>query len=406
MLQNRLWTIANYDFSPRWSQRLRHRLASPLGVLLLAGMVAVLIGLTLHHRVFVLAGGLFGVAMLGVCWPWITMFAVRAELAFTIPRTTENCEVQLVLTIANHLPWPVAGLIVRGMGPSTNVPTVAGRSRTQCRWLFRPEVRGEYPQAPVEIVTSFPFGLWESRRRVAIESTLMVWPRTFAVGPVPLNDAAESIDGSMTRNKVGTTGDSVGVRPYRRGDSPRRIHWTQSARHDRLIVCELQAYSRPIILLLLDVDPAIHTLGAEGSREWAIRIAASFAQGWLNAGAQVGLAVGSLLLPPRSGTAHLTKLMDALARISDNSVSLAQVLALPGVRAQHDTLQVIISTDIQRSPIPDGSSRWAVLQRNGFGSTAKATNQTIRKRPWLTIPSADQVAQRLRHGTTEASHGS
>ncbi len=121
----------------------------------------------------------------------------------------------------------------------------------------------------------------------------------------PRSPEISRVEGNVSRNKIGTTGDVLGVRPYRRGDSPRRIHWGQSAKHDRLIVCELQSNARPVIQLVLDTDPRIHCgTGTNGSREWAIRIVASLAKGWIESGAQVGLACANVELPPASGVAQ------------------------------------------------------------------------------------------------------
>ena len=61
----------------------------------------------------------------------------------------------------------------------------------------------------------------------------------------------------LARDRPGTWGDVLGVRPYRRGDVLRRIHWPQSARHGQLVVCEVQA-SRPSVQIVLDTHPESH----------------------------------------------------------------------------------------------------------------------------------------------------
>jgi uncharacterized protein (DUF58 family) len=213
------------------------------------------------------------------------------------------------------------------------------------------------------------------------------------------------VEGNVTRNKVGSTGDVLGVRPYRRGDSPRRVHWSQSAKHDRLIVCELQSNSRPVVLLVLDADPAAHTPGPDGSREWAVRVAASLAKGWLEAGAQVGLACGGTVLPPQAGGAQLTLVLDALARVGPDCPPLAGVLADPRVKGDPAAVTVIVTSDAAGPVPPGGDRRWVVLARSGFGGT-EALSGARHPRAWLAIPSAEAVPHALRHGTAEASHGS
>jgi uncharacterized protein (DUF58 family) len=157
--------------------------------------------------------------------------------------------------------------------------------------------------------------LWEAKRELAVDAPLVVWPRTFPVGPIPPVSGDRQVEGNVTRSKVGTNGDVLGLRPYRRGDLPRRIHWGQSARQDRLIVCELEANSRPMIQIVVDADPSVHVgNGPASSREWAIRLAASFAKGWLEDGAQVGLAWGGHDVAPTSGQSQACRILDALAR--------------------------------------------------------------------------------------------
>jgi uncharacterized protein (DUF58 family) len=197
----------------------------------------------------------------------------------------------------------------------------------------------------------------------------------------------------------------LGVRPYRRGDSPRRVHWAHSAKHDRLIVCELQSHSRPVVLVVLDADPAVHTPGDNGSREWAIRVAASLAKGWLEAGAQVGLASGGTYLAPNAGGGHLTALLDALSRLGDTAPPLADVLADPRVKADPAGVRVVVTSDAGVLPADHSGRdvRRVVLDRAGFGGEASAGSDGS---AWLHLPSAADAPHQLRHGTPEASHGS
>lgn len=400
-----LASVSSRDYFPRFSRTVRRWVCSPLGVLLLAAVVAGLAGLVVHPRVFALAGGLLGVAAAGVCWPWLTVRGARAAVGFDRPRAVEGEEVAASAEVANHLPWPAWGLAVRAGEAVVRVPAVSGRSVASCRWAFTPPRRGEYPVQPPRAVTAFPFGIWEAGRRCKVSSRLVVWPRAYPVGPVPSSTGADVAEGNVTRSKVGSTGDVLGVRPYRRGDSPRRIHWAQSAKHDRLIVCELQAHSRPVVLVVLDSDPAVHTTGDDGSREWAIRVAASLAKGWLEAGAQVGLAGGGVYLVPNAGGDHLARLLDALARIGDTAPSLTEVLADPRVAADPAGVRVVVTSDAGVLP-PDPAGRdvrRVVLDRAGFGGEACDASDGS---PWLAIPSAADVPRQLRHGTPEASHGS
>jgi uncharacterized protein (DUF58 family) len=414
------WVSAavTYDVFPEFSAKVRRFVYHPLGVLSLAATVALLCGLVLHSQGLVLCGGVLAVIALGVVWPWLSLRGLAGTVTFDRSRASEGESVEVRLTVRNRLLWSALGLAVREGFGGTSSEAVAGiasvpRRRTAiCRWAFNPLCRGVYPLVAPKLTTGFPFGLWENRRKLAVETQLVVWPRTFPVGPIPPVSGDRQVEGNVSRSKVGTNGDVLGVRPYRRGDSPRRIHWSQSARHDRLIVCELQSNSRPVIQIVLDSDPRVHAgTGPGSSREWAIRIVASFAKGWLTDGAQVGLAWGGHDIPPASGQVQLRKILDALAGLpGECDKPLAEVLACPKCRGFRDGLQVIVTTDQAHAHQSCGSceaedQRRVVLEAGGFGECAASACGDC-PLPWLLIESAETVPALLLGGWREARHGS
>ena len=415
-LKARLAGAASHDFAPVFSAKARRFLYTPLGVLAAAGAASLLCGLFLHAQGFVLAGGVLAVAALGVVWPWLTGRGVGASLAFDRDRVCEGEPVGVALTLRNRLPWAARGLAVGG-GFGGGAEAVAGvvvvprRRVALCRWQFTPAARGVYPLAAVRVTTGFPFGLWNAGRSIAVASRLTVWPKTYPVGPVPPSVGNRQVEGSVSRGKVGTTGDVVGVRPYRRGDSPRRIHWGQSARQDRLIVCEVQSNTRPVIQIVVDLDPHSHAgAGPDSSREWAIRVAASFARGWLEDGARVGLAGGMCDIAPNSGPAQLRAVLDELASAADSPRPLTEVLACPRCQKFRDGLQVVIATDRSRGRVDceareAENRRWVVLPTAAFGG-AREDLDGGGATPWLALDSIEAVPGRLLGGWREARHGS
>jgi uncharacterized protein (DUF58 family) len=410
---NWIRSVASYDFSPRYSATIRKYLYHPFGILCLASLFSLLCGLFLHSQGFVLSGSLLAVIALGVIWPWLSLRGLDGLIRFEKQRGTEGESIEMQLRLTNRLPIAAFGLRVKEADLLAGISSLSRFRTSLYRWNLIPECRGIYPKHQPQISTGFPFGLIEKSRNLAIESTLIVWPKTFPVGPIPPVSGSHQVEGNVSRSKVGTNGDFLGVRPYRRGDSPKRIHWGQSARHDRLVVCELESNSRPVIQLVLDTDPHVHTgIGKNASLEWAIRIAASFAKGWLADGAQVGFAWAGGEIAPASGQLQLHQILDALAGLENSEARpVDEILACPHCRAFRDGLQVVITTDRCHAHGGCGvceaeDQRWVVLKSTGFSESQN--HETCGECPtaWLTIESPHAIPEQLKGGWREAKHGS
>ena len=422
-----LRAVATYDFFPEFSAKVRRLLYNPLGVLALAALAAARVR-SVPARAGLRAGrrrdGRRSCS--GVAWPWLSLRGLRGSIAFEqVAGLRGRPGARSCLTLRNRLPWSAWGWPCATA--STEDPDDERRtcSRRQHRLGAGPAngplplglragLPGRLPAAgapPGHRLSVRPVG---EHPPLVVERPLLVWPRTFPVGPVPLVGGEQQVEGNVSRNKVGSNGDVLGVRPYRRGDSPRRIHWGQSARHDRLIVCELQSNARPVIQLVLDADPRVHAGdGPDGSREWAIRIVASLAKGWLEAGAQVGAVWDGQVIPPASGQRQLHRLLDGLARLPDDTGTVAGRRRWPGRRCRgfRDGLQVIVTTDLAlaRSRAAAAhrptSGAGSVLRAAGFGECRDAASGPpvgLPGRPWLWIDSAEHdpgaAARRLEGG--------
>ena len=420
-------SLATYDAFPAFSAKVRHWFYNPLGVLILSAGVALLCGLFLHPQGFALLGGLLLVIVLGLTWPSVTLLGLRGSLRFEQARTSEGQSAGVHANLTNRLPWAAYGLAIEAgldeaeeAGPDTNtslvgVASAPGWRSLRCRWDFSPARRGVYPLVSPCLSTGFPFGLWKSKRSLAVASSLLVWPRTYPVAPAPRLSVDQQVEGNFSPHKVGMSGDVLGVRPYRRGDSLRRVHWGQTARHDRLIVCEFQANARPVIQLVLDTDPAAHAgRGSGSSREWAIRIVASLAKGWIEAGLEIGGVWDDEVIAPASGQLQIERLLDSLARVPDVSEqSLAGLLARPACRNFSNGLQVIVTTDsaLARTALTHGRDeelRWVVLQTSGFQHAPARREHPGRLpiEPWLLIDRPENLPWLLHSGSQEALHGS
>src|SRR5581483_1448412 len=110
----RLFAAASYDVFPELSARVRRFVYSPLGILVLAALTALLCGFFLHPQGFVLCGGVVAVILLGILWPWLNLRGLQATMSFKRTRASEGDGVDVSVELRSHLPWSAWGLAVRG----------------------------------------------------------------------------------------------------------------------------------------------------------------------------------------------------------------------------------------------------------------------------------------------------
>ncbi|WP_165068970.1 DUF58 domain-containing protein [Paludisphaera rhizosphaerae] len=387
------------------------RLRSPASVLATAAVAGVLCGLYLHPRALVPAAGIAAVLVVGAVWPWVSLWGVTGELSYAVERTREGSPTSARLRIRNRAPWGAWALVVRpssgeSFGPLTGLAFSPGLRTTEAAWDVVFDRRGRYPETVPRVACGFPFGIREASRPILAARCILVWPATFPVGPIPESAGARESEGTAIRARAGTIGDLVGVRPYRRGDSIRRIHWPQSARHGTLIVCELESRATPEVQIVIDVHPDSHAgSGSAGSLEWAVRVAASFAEDWIGQGVEVELVFGDVTITSKGGSVDSRRraALDALACLTaDASQSLERVLAGPACVRRTSGLRLVVATDRSpRRPHPGSprlEERFVLLAAGAFADAPAPVVAPSGPRAWIWIDDPRDVPRQVRRG--------
>ncbi|MGP0067629.1 MAG: DUF58 domain-containing protein [Isosphaeraceae bacterium] len=423
LLTNRR-AVLTQDFFPAITPYIRWA-RTPLGSLGLAALASGLCGMFLHPQGFVVGFGVLVVTTLGLIWPWLIVRGLNGSLSFDRSRCREGEPVAARLILGNRMPWGAWGVSVRGGFPDpvgngcddmalAGLAFVPGWRSIAERIEFIPACRGEYPSRQPRVVCGFPFGLWEASRPLNVTASLLVWPRTFPVAAVPEIEGSHAFDGLATRDCAGHSGDPRGVRPYRRGDPIRRVHWGLTARHGELIVRELQSNAVPRVRIVLDTRPAAHAGSGPGSsREWAIRVAASLAEGWIGQGAAVELVLDGKPVPSRgSARARTVTLLDALARLAPGGDrDLAELLSLAECQRSDGGLRVIITTDVglhgwRGEGRRRAGDRFVVLKAGAFVRDAGIGPTTpLSLAPWIVIDGPGRVATCLLRAGKEIAFG-
>jgi uncharacterized protein (DUF58 family) len=392
----------------------------PLGGLAMVAVSSLLCAWFIHVQAYTLLIGVCAVLMLGLIWPWVSVRAIRGRLSFERSRTVEGRAVSVCLTVTNYLPVGIWGLRLYGGAEGwggkqavINLAEIPGWRTSEYTFPFVPPARGVYPTGQAALSTAFPFGLWEARRPLAVDSELIVWPGSFPLGPVPEAAASDRTrEGAVHLNRPGHAGDFLGVRPYVRGDCLRRVHWAQTAKRGELIVCERQASANVQIQIILDADPAVHRgSGPQGSREWAIRAAASLIETFLASDALVEMLVGDVYVPTGSGKRHRQRSLDVLARLPDRGVAPLQgLLSSPAVRRFASGLQVVITTDRGIARIDPALLHRHSLHLILFRSAAFDPCGAVEPDPcgihaaWIVVDSANDVPAAFRRSWRQVLH--
>jgi uncharacterized protein (DUF58 family) len=172
------------------------------------------------------------------------------------------------------------------------------------------------------------------RRLATRPSTLLVYPAVFRIGRLDyLGNESMPAAGNRSVIRAGGAGDFMGVREYRRGDSPRHIHWSASAHHGALMVRELEWTSVTRVNLVLNLNAVDNCgEGRESTLEYAVKIAASIARHALDEGhgvALYGQGRARVAIRAGRGEAHFRTLLEALARVrADGDAPYAESIRL------------------------------------------------------------------------------
>lgn len=299
-------------------------------------LVLIFVIALIAHIWFIAAVAAFVAGLYGLSRLW-TRSAVRhlqvrrrfVDHAFTGDEVTVDLIVQNKgllpipwMEIRASVPWDLVG----GSLPP-QVLSLGAREERRFSYTLRCRRRGYHTVGWLTAHTGDVLGIEERLLTFSEPNRLTVYPRV-----VPLQRL-----GLPTRSALATLpartplfedpSRIMGVRDYRTGDSPRRIHWTATARIGRLMVKQYQPAVTRETLLCLDLDGTGYpfTNRYEAS-ELAIVVAASLAYHIaVEEGLPVGLAteardsgagsVRRITLRPRSGRGQLMSVLSVLALV-------------------------------------------------------------------------------------------
>ena len=195
---------------------------------------------------------------------------------------------------------------------------------------------------------------------------------------MPLTEASSApglgtaTDTDLRRTLHGST-DDVLIREYLQGDDVRRIHWRSTARAGQLMVRREERARDPLVTVLLD-NRARSYGGRAGEQrfEWAVSAAASLCVHLLAGGFEVRLVLadGSVLRPPRGGTASSDMVLERLAVIETDAQRHLQGAITAGGHSADDHVLIAVLGRVDAEDVlllseagRRRSTCWALLAR-------------------------------------------
>jgi uncharacterized protein (DUF58 family) len=289
------------------------------------------------NLLLILFGLCFGAILLGALWDLRGLRKIAAQRILPDVLGVEQiAEIRYVLTnlrrwgsirnlrIVDHMPpgGPLAGALafVAILRPGETVTVAAP---------VRPLRRGKIQFGQLILQTSFPFAIFtKSVARIAAAEAIVL-PKLLHMKGDPELSIHHGIETGGAAGLTRASGDEeyYGVREFRAGDNPRRIHWRRSAQTGQLMVREMARTLQPQVWCVVDTLAPAKDDPRHSVVEQIISAAATFVCGALERGIKVGLICNGdplVVLPPGAGRQNRPRLLRELAlRERNTSDSLA-----------------------------------------------------------------------------------
>ncbi len=296
--------------------------------------------------IVVLTSLLFSSAGLAKLWSHLSLARISCRRQLSERRVFPGEKINVKLKVANRKPLPLPWIQVDDEIPQAlgGASTLSGERpgsvliRRSAAMLWYSSVkwkyelpclkRGYYPLGPTVISSGDIFGLYSRSLKTAMEDHVIVYPRIFPVGRLPI-PSQQPLGESRSEYRVFQDPTRpIGVRDYQHGDSLRHVHWKASARLQALQVKIFEPTTTFKVALFLSVD-SFTANGSfnEDAFELGISVAASLAHHVVEQGSPAGVFVNTrgvdsdqpVSLVPSGSRDQLTSILEALAKVTASS---------------------------------------------------------------------------------------
>ncbi len=216
------------------------------------------------------------------------VFRPRVEIERRLP---DRCAADAILNVrakVTNVGWfPCYDLAVRELAhpyPLRLVTdleytdTLKRGESTVLTYEVHPTRRGSYDLPGPEVVSAFPFGLYNARRKTQDPHHLLVYPRFKPLMNLRVPTGARHQPGGLEMvSAVGDSEEFIGLREYRPGDRLRDLHYLAWARVGYPVVREYNQEYLTRIAMAVDTFQPKRSLAGSRQVEAAISLAAAVA---------------------------------------------------------------------------------------------------------------------------------
>ena len=330
-----------------------------LPFLLLLFIIAVILRIDFFFTIVYL---LVGVYVLSRVWIQRAVSRVHVERRFS-DRAFSGDHAEAELRIWNDGWLPVPWLVLHESLPVDlrappffrDVLTLGANGRESLTYTLVCRRRGYYDIGPLSLRAGDLLGLAAARQNEVEAQPFIVYPRVVSLQALGLPTGSPLVALPARAPLFEDPSRVRGVRDYQQGDSPRRIHWTATARVGQLLVKQYEPSVARETLILLDLSREHYEQRRRyTATELAIVVAASLANHIIvREGLSVGLATEAwdplseerrrFSLPPRSERAHLMNVLEVLARVQVvDGASFADLLRRESVKLSWGATLVVV----------------------------------------------------------------
>jgi uncharacterized protein (DUF58 family) len=333
------------------------------------------IGWSVHATLLALAGTLGAMTALTL-WVWQRQCLTGVTYRRTLRqhRATFGEEVLLDIELVNDKVLPLTwlhveddvsrGLTIRGgnvvfdrSGPHQELHHLLPMlpfQRVRRTLTVVCDQRGEHTFGPARIRSGDPVGLHQRFATVREEERLLVYPKLFGLGALPVASQVPLGDERAAANLMGDPSRTAGVREYRAGDPLRHIDWRATARGGSLLVRVFEPTAALRVAVFLDMRTPRHGPAGNGLdvMEFTVAVGASVVADLSGRGVATGLYCSgsvqgrTVVREPSSSPAALAAMLELLARASPyGPSSIAELLAGEGPRLRRGASVLVVAGD-------------------------------------------------------------